>query len=364
MKVPRNIFVSPLPALAVACLLAAAAAGASAQGTPAAQQEPARAAAAARGVELYRQGRLDEAAQALRAAVKADKADAESWYHLGLVLNGAGQTKEARKAFETAVKRRPGHAESHAGLAYTLLVANKMKDAERAARRALELGPRSATARYTLGVVRLRQGKPGEALAEADRVLADSPDYAPAHRLRGQAHIDQYAVASAIALDDLVKRKSPPAPADPAKSEARRGHLLEAARSFEKYVELAPDSPDAETVREQAESLRVHARASANAAEPVIYPASEVTTRAVVLSRPEPSYTERARKEGVEGTVILRLMLAADGTVKHIFVVRGLSHGLTEKSVESARRIQFKPATKDGRPVSQLVTIMYNFNIY
>ena len=33
-------------------------------------------------------------------------------------------------------------------------------------------------------------------------------------------------------------------------------------------------------------------------------------------------------------------------------------------ALNAARGIKFKPATKDGRPVSQFVTIEYNFYIY
>jgi hypothetical protein len=41
-----------------------------------------------------------------------------------------------------------------------------------------------------------------------------------------------------------------------------------------------------------------------------------------------------------------------------------LPEGLTEQAIEAARDIEFKPASKDGRPVSQYVTVEYNFNIY
>jgi outer membrane biosynthesis protein TonB len=44
--------------------------------------------------------------------------------------------------------------------------------------------------------------------------------------------------------------------------------------------------------------------------------------------------------------------------------VSRLPDGLTEKAIEAARRISFTPAEKDGRKVSQYVTIEYNFNIY
>lgn len=361
MKTPRDVFAKSLLRLApaVACLLALGA------DAPARRQQPppARSAAAARGVELYSQGKLEEAEDVLRAAVKADKTDAESWYQLGLVLNRAGKAKDARKAFESAVKRRPAHAESHAGLGYTLLVANKPKEAERAALRAIELEPRSLAARYTLGVVRLRQGRPADGLAEAEESIKVSPDFAAAHRLRGQAYVNLYADDIEGAMVKANGGRPRPAQPDPARSARRRQYLAEAARSFEKYMQLAPDSPEAQVLRDQLDTLRVYASA-AGPAEPAAYTSDQVTTKVAILSRPEPLYTESARKEGVEGSVILRMVLAADGQVKHILVVRGLSHGLTENVINAARRIKFTPATKDGRPVSQFVTIKYTFNIY
>jgi TonB family protein len=36
---------------------------------------------------------------------------------------------------------------------------------------------------------------------------------------------------------------------------------------------------------------------------------------------------------------------------------------LTEKAIAAAKKIKFTPAEKDGRPVSQYVTLEYNFHI-
>ena len=58
------------------------------------------------------------------------------------------------------------------------------------------------------------------------------------------------------------------------------------------------------------------------------------------------------------------MVLAADGTVQNIVPLATLPEGLTEQAIEAARDIEFKPASKDGRPVSQYVTVEYNFNIY
>ncbi|HZH89791.1 MAG TPA: energy transducer TonB [Pyrinomonadaceae bacterium] len=94
------------------------------------------------------------------------------------------------------------------------------------------------------------------------------------------------------------------------------------------------------------------------------FAAREVTRKAQITSKPEPLYTEEARKNQVTGTVRLRLILGASGAVSGITPVSRLPDGLTEKAIEAARRISFTPAEKDGRKVSQYVTIEYNFNIY
>jgi TonB family protein len=94
------------------------------------------------------------------------------------------------------------------------------------------------------------------------------------------------------------------------------------------------------------------------------FAARDVTRKAQIISKPEPLYTEEARKNQVTGTVRLRLILSASGSVSGITPVSRLPDGLTEKAIEAARRISFTPAEKDGRKVSQYVTIEYNFNIY
>ena len=91
---------------------------------------------------------------------------------------------------------------------------------------------------------------------------------------------------------------------------------------------------------------------------------SEVSRRAVITYRPEPNFTEEARRKNVTGTVRLRAVLTASGQVTNISVLKGLPDGLTERAIEAARRIRFTPAQKNGRAVSQWIVVEYNFNIY
>ncbi|MBC7930980.1 MAG: energy transducer TonB, partial [Rubrivivax sp.] len=91
---------------------------------------------------------------------------------------------------------------------------------------------------------------------------------------------------------------------------------------------------------------------------------NEVTKRAIILSKPQPAYTEEARKNQVSGVVRLRAVLSSSGTVTNISVVKGLPDGLTERAIAAARQIKFRTAQKDGRAVSQYLVIEYNFYLY
>ena len=89
----------------------------------------------------------------------------------------------------------------------------------------------------------------------------------------------------------------------------------------------------------------------------------QVDTGAVILTRPAPQYTREARAKGVQGFVILRVVLSVDGKIGQIEVERGLPFGLTESAMRAACKIRFKPAIKDGREVSEKVLVEYTFRV-
>ncbi|MDX6614709.1 MAG: periplasmic protein TonB [Blastocatellia bacterium] len=95
-----------------------------------------------------------------------------------------------------------------------------------------------------------------------------------------------------------------------------------------------------------------------------IYTKDEVTQRAIVISKPEALYTEEARRNQVTGTAILRVVFSLSGEVTNIRAIHPLPMGLTENAIAAARRIRFRPATRNGRPVSVYVQLEYNFSIY
>jgi TonB family protein len=95
-----------------------------------------------------------------------------------------------------------------------------------------------------------------------------------------------------------------------------------------------------------------------------VFPPKEVTQRARVISKPEPGYTEEARKLDITGTVVLRVVFSVSGEVTNIHAVKPLPGGLTEKAIAAARQIRFVPAMKNGQPVPVYMQLEYNFNLY
>lgn len=84
---------------------------------------------------------------------------------------------------------------------------------------------------------------------------------------------------------------------------------------------------------------------------PVFHLAPDVTAP-FVLSKAKPAYTAEARLAKLEGSVLLSVVVAADGHPRDIQVVRSLGLGLDESAVENLQAWQFKPGARNGIPVA------------
>jgi protein TonB len=95
-----------------------------------------------------------------------------------------------------------------------------------------------------------------------------------------------------------------------------------------------------------------------------VFAGKDVSKKAIVTYKPEPGYTEDARKNQVTGTVVLRAVFTSSGQVTSITAVKPLPNGLTDKAIAAARQIKFIPAVKDGHNVSMYMQLEYSFNLY
>ena len=85
-------------------------------------------------------------------------------------------------------------------------------------------------------------------------------------------------------------------------------------------------------------------------------------TAVQILNFPVPDYPQDCESQGVEGTVVVKVLFGADGTVKDAKIVRGLPCGLDDMAIKAVHQFKFNPAkTPDGRAVDQWKTVHVEF---
>ncbi|MDQ3907952.1 MAG: energy transducer TonB [Acidobacteriota bacterium] len=277
----------------------------------------------------------------------------DAWYGLGVALRRGGGLDESISAFARALKLRGASATVSADLAYALMLAGRRDEAKKESGRAFPDAAKGDDPHYLAALLELNHaypdaGAPQRALEEAEASLASDADFAPSHLLKSQALVRLSA--------------SLPLPEERAAAGRR---MEEAAQSLEKFLALSRGAADYAFWQQQLSALRAQGEAlrAPDAARAVFF-FKEITTRAAVTNKREPLYTEEARHTQTFGSVRVQMILSADGSVQHPLAINCLPNGLTESAVEAARTIQFTPATKDGRTVSQFVTVVYNFNVF
>lgn len=72
-------------------------------------------------------------------------------------------------------------------------------------------------------------------------------------------------------------------------------------------------------------------------------------------------YPISARKQGVEGTVIVKFIVNKKGEVENPEIVRGLGHGCDAAAIRAVGKLKFEPGTKDGEPIRVNFSIPINF---
>jgi TonB family protein len=95
-----------------------------------------------------------------------------------------------------------------------------------------------------------------------------------------------------------------------------------------------------------------------------LYHAGKDSTYPSCTYMPNPPFTEEARRTSVSGTIVLEAIVATDGRLKNIRVIRGLPAGLNENWLKTLATWRCKPATSEGKPVASIVNFQINFRLY
>ncbi len=101
--------------------------------------------------------------------------------------------------------------------------------------------------------------------------------------------------------------------------------------------------------------------ATLEAGEPVRYDEATMS-EPKVIHKVAPQYPEDAKKEGVQGAVVLEAVIAEDGSVRETRVLKGEDARLIDAAREAVGQWRFEPVRdEDGEPMELLFTVTIRF---
>jgi tetratricopeptide (TPR) repeat protein len=136
---------------------------------------------------LDRSGKVGEAIEHYRAAVRLKPDYVKAHNNLGAALAVVGKTSEAIKHYQEALRLEPDNAEARSNLGLALAAAGRSDEAIEYYRQLLRRNPEDAAAHNNLALVLAGLGRTEEAIEHYQEALRLKPEYAEAHNNLGNA---------------------------------------------------------------------------------------------------------------------------------------------------------------------------------
>ena len=95
--------------------------------------------------------------------------------------------------------------------------------------------------------------------------------------------------------------------------------------------------------------------------EPILVRGDMIPPR--LIHKPRPEYPELPRKARLEGRVFLQAVIAKDGTVVEVTVLRSDSSLFEDAAIEAVRQWRYEPALSGGQPVAVYFTVIVDFRL-
>ena len=150
------------------------------------------------GNALADAGRLDEAIELYRHALRIHPTYPDTYNNLGTALTEQGLFAEAVDSFYRALRLQSDNAEVHFNLGYTLSKKKRFQEATRHYDQALRLDGRQAKWHNAAGITLAEQGRMPEAMQRFSAALRLDPDFAATHFNIGKALMQQGNLPDAI----------------------------------------------------------------------------------------------------------------------------------------------------------------------
>lgn len=84
-------------------------------------------------------------------------------------------------------------------------------------------------------------------------------------------------------------------------------------------------------------------------------------TAPVIVARTEPDFPDEARKAGVDGTVVVELVVDTEGHATNLRIKKPIGFGFDEAALQKVATWKFTPGAKDGVTVPVGTTVEVNF---
>lgn len=86
-----------------------------------------------------------------------------------------------------------------------------------------------------------------------------------------------------------------------------------------------------------------------------------VTSQPVLLKDVKIVYPEEAKKAGIEGPVVMNLLIDKDGRVRDVKLIKGPGYGLNEAAQKAVLEFVFRPAKVKDESVAVMIRYTYRF---
>ena len=178
-----------------------------------------------RGIDLYNARKYAEAVRALQTVVESQSDNAEAQTYLGLAYIATGNIGEARAALQRAEELAPNSDAVKVGQARVAIEGQQFDMAEAALQRAAEINEGNPDVALYRGALRVAQRNYQAAVNELNEAIARKRNNPYAYYYIGLAY-------NGLKRPDKV------------------------VESFETFLKLAPDAPEAERVKSLLRSVR------------------------------------------------------------------------------------------------------------
>jgi tetratricopeptide (TPR) repeat protein len=168
--------------------------------------------------------------------------------NLGIVLGNQGRVSDAIEHYKEALRLKPDYAEAHNNLGFALSQVGKTDEAIRQYAEALRIDPDDVEAHNNLGNAWLQMGKLDEAIKQYEAALRTKPDYVDAHNNLGAALLRLGRLPEAIQQWEQVLRIKPHYPEahnNLGVALARLGNEPAAMKHWEQALQINPEYADA-----------------------------------------------------------------------------------------------------------------------